>query len=609
MQKQDLKQLIDAAERVGVIGSPSSTTELALDILASAVNKKLVGELALFRYMQDGLPHYAMGQITEITLRNVWHEDPTMRSLIRQRGKIDTVSERQDTHAGEMIISAVFSGNTEGYRPSILGTVPSTGTPVHLADDAVLQELLSPYRDQLFYLGHVYGSRPLLPLWFKHFDTGPQGAGEAYHLGIFGKTGSGKSVLAKMILLAYARYPKMALLVIDPQGEFAKEVRGEQVPGEFHLPTKQILTHYKKPARVYGVRDIILDRWELFEQILLQSGFFLRLGVRASENQRQAAEVLSEQLQKDKIKLALLHERESFDKAWQRLQEERIQVRFYGTKDALERVRQQMKEIDQEDLYLTAWLPVAQLFREDRKDARKVERVLYDLFDLESVQRPLVVVDLSVESALESKSAVQPLPLFDGEPGTDEEEIPQILWNETIQALVIKRLLEGVRFTAERAYRDNRSLNTLVLIDEAHRLAPREDPGRDEKKAVRGILVDAARTTRKYGVGWMFISQTLSSLHREILEQLRIFFFGFGLGMGTEYKALSELVGGRSKALDLYQLFRDPHSAFDTTSREYSFMTIGPVSPLSFSGTPLFFNSFNTVDEFLAANSLQGRKP
>jgi len=103
----------------------------------------------------------------------------------------------------------------------------------------------------------------------------------------------------------------------------------------------------------------------------------------------------------------------------------------------------------------------------------------------------------------------------------------------------------------------------------------------------------------------MFISQTLSSLHREILEQLRIFFFGFGLGMGSEFKALSELVGGRSKALDLYQLFRDPHSSFDTASREYSFMTIGPVSPLSFAVTPLFLNIFNKPEDFLNANGLQ----
>ncbi len=600
--QRNLDQLVDEAERIGVIGSPSSTSELALDILAGAVNKKLVGELALFRYYQDGLSHYALGQITEVKLRNVWHEDPTMRSLIRQRGRVDTVSERQDTHLGEMIISAVFSAGPHGYRPSILGTVPATGTPIHLVDDIVLSELLSPYRDQLFYLGHVYGSKPLLPFWFKHFDTGPQGAGEAYHLGIFGKTGSGKSVLAKMILLAYARYPKMAILVIDPQGEFAKEVKGEPVPGEFQLPMKDVLHRLKKLVRVYGVRDLILDQWNLFEQILLESGFFQRLGIKAVENQRQAAEVISEQLQKDNIRLVDLHEREAFEKAWAHLQEERIQIRFYGSKEARERVRQQMADTDRDDLYRTVWLRVTQLFREDRPGTQKVEQLLADLFDPNQAQRPLVVLDLSMEQATQASGGLEFLPLFSG--NQSQQNNPSLFWNETIQALVIKRLLEGVRTSAEYAYKQNRSLNTLVLMDEAHRLAPREEPESEEKKAVRNILIDAARTTRKYGVGWMFISQTLSSLHREILEQLRIFFFGFGLGMGAEFKALSELVGGRSKALDLYQLFRDPHSSFDIETREYSFMTIGPVSPLSFAGTPLFFNAFNTVKEFLDTNGL-----
>jgi len=245
-----LKGIVAATERLGVVGSPSSTSQLSIDILGTAVNRKLVGELALFRYSQDSSPHYALGQITEVQLRNIWHEDPTMRSLIRQRGRVDAVSERQDTHLGQMIISAVFKQTGPGkYEPSILGTVPSTGTPIHIVTDEVLDEILQPYRDQIFYLGHVYGSKPKLPLWFKHFDVGSDGAGEAYHLGIFGKTGSGKSVLAKMILLAYARYPKMALLVIDPQGEFARDMREQTPTGGFALPLGEVLRGLgKKPV-------------------------------------------------------------------------------------------------------------------------------------------------------------------------------------------------------------------------------------------------------------------------------------------------------------------------------------------------------------------------
>ena len=74
--------------------------------------------------------------------------------------------------------------------------------------------------------------------------------------------------------------------------------------------------------------------------------------------------------------------------------------------------------------------------------------------------------------------------------------------------------------------------------------------------------------------------------------------------MGQEFQALRQLVGGDDAALRLYGLFRDPHSSFDASSRQYSFMTTGPISPLSFAGTPLFLNAFNTVDDFLIANGL-----
>jgi len=91
-----------------------------------------VGELALFRFSQDGKPHYALGQITEVQLRNIWLEDPTMRSLARQRGQVNPVSGQQDTHLGKLTISAVFGDDGNRFEPSILGTVPATGTSIQV---------------------------------------------------------------------------------------------------------------------------------------------------------------------------------------------------------------------------------------------------------------------------------------------------------------------------------------------------------------------------------------------------------------------------------------------------------------------------------------------
>ncbi len=584
-QSSDLDQIVDQAERISVVGSPSTTAQLSLDILGSAVSRKLVGELALFRYLQDTSTHYALGQITEIRLRNIWHEDPTMRSLVRQRGRVDAVSERQDTHLGQMMISAVFSQETtDRYEPSILGTVPSTGTPVNLVTDPVLDELLRAYKEQMFYLGQVYGSHPKLPLWFKHFDRGPDGAGEAYHLGIFGKTGSGKSVLAKMILLAYARYPKMSLLVIDPQGEFAKDIRANEPSGEFQLPMKDLIESKGKRTLVLSVRNLVLDRWDLLRQILAESRFFRELQVMTRDKVDTACDQFTEAMRKSSdIKLATLHERRVFDSAWELLRQDRLRNKIYAREGAAaERFEDAVNDADPDAIYQDIWLPVARLFREDRQSGRrKVEEALKWLLNTDEPVRPVLVIDVSKEQA------------------------HNLLWNDTIQSLVIKRLLEGVTVIAESMYKESESLNALVIIDEAHRLAPR-DLSRDDDatRDVRSVLIDAARTTRKYGLGWLFISQTLSSLHHEILQQLRIFFFGFGLGLGQEFQSLRQLVGSSGTALDLYQLFRDPHSALDISSRQYSFMTIGPVSPLSFSGSPLFLNAFNSVEAFLDANGL-----
>lgn len=577
-----IANFVDESDCIGVIGSPSSTVSLGLDILGTAVSRKLIGELALFRFNQDFKIHCALGQITDVELRNIWHEDATMRSLIRQRGRVDAVSERQDTHLGKMIISAVFrEGGEAGYEPSILGTVPPTGTRIHIATDRVLDELLKPCRDQIYYLGRVYGSNPKLPLWFKHFDKGHDGAGEAYHLGIFGKTGSGKSVLAKKILLAYSRHPNMALLVIDPQGEFARDFRNLDSEHEFALPLGRITNELGKKSVVLSVQNLILDRWELFEQILSESPFFEQLTVPKGLNRELACRNLAKRLNKQKVKLESLHEHGTFQRAWKLLQDDKFQKLFYRDEKARSRFNEAIIDADPEAFYREYWAPVTELFK-NRNQARSVDRGLEWLLTREKTNRPILVIDLS------------------------SKRDRKVFWNEKIQSLVIKRLIEGLSFHAERHYKENQSLNTLVVIDEAHRLVPRYIDNIDgEAAAVRSALIDAARTTRKYGLGWLFISQTLSSMHTEILQQLRILFFGFGLGLGQEFRSLQELVGTSDRSLGLYRMFRDPHSSFSASSRQYSFMSIGPVSPLSFAGAPLFFNAFNTVDEFLNANGFK----
>ena len=132
-----LKEFVDSAERIGVVGSPSSTANMTIDILGTAAKKRLVGNLSIFNYDQEGLDHFALGQIVEIEMRNPWTQDPTMKGVIRQRGRVDPITERQDTHTASMSVSSVFSDTGNNLEQSILGTVPPTGTSIKLMNGEI----------------------------------------------------------------------------------------------------------------------------------------------------------------------------------------------------------------------------------------------------------------------------------------------------------------------------------------------------------------------------------------------------------------------------------------------------------------------------------------
>lgn len=578
---EDIKKAFDAAERIGVIGSPSSTGQLTIDVLGTAVNKSLVGSLSVFNFMQDGCDHYALGQIVEITMQNIWSQDPTIRGLIRQKGRIDPITERQDTHVAKMTVSSVFAKKSRIIEQSILGTVPSTGTPIKILNENIMSSLLTDYTKQLFYLGMAYGTDVKMPMWFKHFGFGELGAGEAYHIGIFGKTGSGKSVLAKMIMAAYARHQAMSIFILDPQGEFSRDLREE-------TPLKKVLQdELLRTVQIYDLHSLVLTGDDLFKRILVNSKFFESLGIYAETNRIQAANEVEAILKaRSRRGQAVLgpeippyraHTREAFDRVWDALGTDPVLNRIYSSQDLRNRVKASIQSANP-DNYYQVWARIANLFRyEGNVKSIKIRNLVTKIHDKEKKTNDIVVIDLS------------------------ERNIPEdVLWNDMIKLVVIGEFLEKITQEAETVFKKDELLNSMVIIDEAHRLAPREKTENEDLERVKETLVDAVRTTRKFGLGWMFISQTLSSLNREILDQIRIYIFGFGLGWGIERLALQDIIGGQKEAMKLYQLFRDPQSSL--TKKEYPFMTVGPISPLSFSGTPLFFNALKYPEDFVSAN-------
>ncbi|TFF88575.1 MAG: ATP-binding protein [Promethearchaeota archaeon] len=569
-----VKESFDKTENIGVIGSPSSTSELTVDILGTAVNKGLVGKFSVFNYFQDGADHYALGQITEILMQNVWTQDATMRGIIRQKGRVDPITEKQDIHTAKMIVSSVFAEQDNSIEPSMFGTVPATGTPIRLFDKEIIDALLANFKEELFYLGKTYGTDINLPMWLKNFGSEKYGAGEAYHIGIFGKTGSGKSVLAKMMITGYLRHNSMSIYILDPQGEFSTEFSSNP-------KLKAIMKNeLKRDVNIITLQNITFDYSEILLRKLLNStNFFERLSIWYNDHKvRFVNEFISILKSRSTLDGPFTpwnyYKREAFNKIWNQIPTEQFLRKTIGTRNPRDRVKSTWNNLNADEMY-DIWKGITSLFKYRQNSIR-----LSELFKTISGKGVFVIIDLS-----------------------SREKPEDIIWNDQIQLIAIEQILSKINDQAEESFKEGGNLNSLVVIDEAHRLAPREKSDDQDIELIKSIFIDAVRTTRKFGLGWMFISQTLSSLHREILNQIRIFVFGFGLAWGLERQALWEILGGATEALKLYQNFRDPQSSLG--KREYPFMATGPISPLSFSGTPLFFTAFLYPDEFLRINFIR----
>src|SRR5690606_14654297 len=118
------------------------------------------------------------------------------------------------------------------------------------------------------------------------------------------------------------------------------------------------------------------------------------------------------------------------------------------------------------------WHKIARLFAggTDRFTADKIiSQVLAD-----KGAKPVVIVDISQRPS----------------------DIRQAEWNDNIKPLIIDRFINALVLRAENAYQENASLNTLIVLDEAHRLVPQSTKTEERIHRVKAQIVDAVRTTR-----------------------------------------------------------------------------------------------------------------
>ena len=592
---------LEEAERVGVVGSPSTTSEVTVDLVGEAMRRPLSGSLVMLPQELDGRREYALGTVVEIETTNQWHENTSMRGVIASHGRLLGLSGRADVKGATVSIQAVYTRDQDGYRPAqaTLSMSPTTGEDVLRVNDEFLSEITRMQQEEVFYMGDIYrmvGTR--LPLNPSDF-SGTRGA---FHAGVFGPSGVGKSVFTTYYIAGQMRHPGLGILVIDPQGQWATS-------NGFTFDLHDVARTLGRTVMVKSLASEVRlpqDK-NLFIELLSKTKFFGAggLNIRSGQAQEAAKSVVEDALAKttswsdlpdSELLIALLDALEKATEAgdiykdlkWDKTTDD-WKPEGAGWK-LLCLLREALAgNSSRHDGLLRTVAPVAALFGKYTPDGRatriKMERLLHLALDHET-PRPYIILNMSA-----------------AEPADDAEDdalsLARALNSDAIRARILRTLFDRLERIAGAEYRKGEELlNTLIVFDEAWRYAPKSSSD-EEIRALSSKLAEYARETRKYGVGWMYVLQSPSELHPTVWDQLKSGFRAFGFGLSGGDLDLVKHQVDRKESIDLYRSFAQPSSMNEV----YPFMLVGAISPLSFTMAPLYMTVYNSFEVWQTANS------
>ena len=572
--KTEIKNLLEEDKKpVGVVGSPSSSFEAVVDIRDVSENSKLLGELTGFCAKEGENEVFVLGQIAKIETKNRWHEEPSFKGIIKRHGQLPHLSGTADNRIAKINIQSSFILSEETAKAHKLANSPSTGISVNRISNGIMETLMKGEKG-LVCLGTAYDTSVSVPFRFNHFgDPKDGGGGEAYHIGVFGRTGSGKTTVAANMILGYAQHHEnMSILIIDPQGQFYEDnnVLPNQKFKEKIEERGMTYRKYRMPKNV-----ILPPNAQLFGELLLNYGFIKStFQILTEDKQREMRDAIVRYIEsrishKGKIweDPKKLHN-DTLEYFLNRSNNEREPLKkVYSTKARIAEIKENIEDALQNgdnNPDLDIWGKICGLFSGKDQEKVRLEALVKDIVD-----KPGNVIILNISGRGASQG-------MDG-----------------LETFYVKLIEDKIREAGAKRYSKGERSNCLVVMDEAHRYIS-TSYHETEVKELTNSITDSVRTTRKYGIGYMFITQTIESLHAEIRKQFRIFAFGYGLTSKDEFRHVSDIINDEAGA-KFYRSFIDPAS-----NGKYPFMFYGPISPLSFTGTPLFLEMNGVLSDFPA---------
>ena len=560
--------------QIGVLGSPNTLDVFKMDVLGGYMPEPLYGKLLKFNHEEakEGttVNLKVMCQVASMENRNIWHEQIGMRSLIKIKGRLENLSGDADLKNCVLTYLGSYheAAEKEGWEADNIGTPPRSGEPVKFVSQEDIDRATYLLGSDRWYMGMVPETNLRVPFSIKHFGPYNEGgAGEARMFGIFGQSGSGKSIIAAELIAGFARHPDMGILIIDPQGEFHDNRLAKDTPFRFDFDELIALTmktvHKKTISQIQ-----IEDDSELFVKLLRLRNVLQGLGYKGEEKQNELVDYLTSRLQ-EKIErrdwsLARLSFNELCDLAFEGVR----RIYTEGWRDQIENKVNMART---------------------RRDLQEKFNACRGFFEPQSPNGdPKERLATLLERFLEGELAIISLNVGTAEMSTEGK------------SLIVSEIVAGLIREAATRYREERRINGLIVLDEAHRYAAQRMESEELPKIsqdLRRLLENATRETRKYSLGWLFITQSIVGFSKEIYRQLTDVWYGFGLTIGADAENVKSRVG--EEAYQMYAHFPNPKQ-----TAKYLFLAYGGSVALGTMGKPVVIESISKFEDFLSFNGL-----
>ena len=607
---------LDTAGKAGVVGSPSTDEYVEFHVLQDCQHDPLVGQMVFVNTPSTRKAceerQVGLGVVTSVVQTNPVHEDPHMATVFRDSGAISGLSgDRGDTRIARLRINASYLSRQDcgPWRQSGpgLSTAPPSGLNVRYVTNDVLETLIAASTDDVHYLGHLHASvnrgDPVRAPFSMPDFTEAEGA---YHLGVVGQSGAGKTAFASYVLASQMRHKEMGFIIIDPQGQWASESGQpwslQGFAGELGRP---VLVR-----RISEDLQLMKDA-PLFATLLGKTKFVGEIGKMGAEVKDLFLDEVVRVIRDiddwetansdDLLRVVLTTLNTCTDPSDPKnAANYPYLTRVYSTGDRVLRLRDLINDVltDPRTFADVArpWRVIHNLFG-DTNPAGNPRQPLMDALRMvterpEHDPAPLLIVDMSTSGITWLDTA-----LADDEQAQAIEALAT-LDDDQIKAAILRQLGTALKTTSEMAFRRGGTLNTAIVMDEAWRFVPRpERAPNDEVKELSREWAGFSRDWRKFGLGLWFISQSPRSINPDIWDQLMVKFMGYGLS-GADLDKVAEETDSRDD-IRLYKAFAPPKA---TNPRVYPWLALGPVSPLSFTKAPIAIAAYTDFDQFRTDN-------